>query len=92
MIRRKVHEFSTAELSMRVLKRAEPMVRKPDFLMGDVVDVLRREFSLSRAQGYRLVHTVMDICGVHYESNAARKSRAADKTSAAVMFARSNQA
>lgn len=75
-------EQMPGELAMRtVLLVQEYARRNPNFLMGDIVQNLMRDYGVCRATGFRYVRRAVDVLCLPYDANDARKSRAADRIS-----------
>lgn len=74
---RDIHPSEAAMRVMLIVQRAQR--RDPHFIIRDVVEAIREQLELSRAQAHRLTRQAIDLLGIAYDCDEIRMLRTKER-------------
>lgn len=74
---RDIHPSEAAMRVMLIVQRAQR--RDPHFIIRDVVEAIREQLELSRAQAHRLARQAIDLLGIAYDCDEIRILRTKER-------------
>jgi hypothetical protein len=69
------HDHRPIELAMRCVLIVKELAKGDGFYLADLVEVICKRFSVSKATGYRYARSSLDVLCIDYSVNEARNAR-----------------